>query len=113
MSVEIKMGQDIVWGTTAAGTVAAQGKILSATKKTGATKVIQEDEDGEPYSAIYHSQEAMVTLEVLADPDATIPESGDLITVVGVTDLFVDDAEEKWTAGQTKKISINAWKSLA
>lgn len=113
MAVEIKLGQDVVWGTTTAGTLANQGKILSISKKKGSKMTEQEDEDGETYSVIFFDQTTEGTIEVLAKPTATVPDPGDAISVLGVTDMLVLDAEEKWAAGQTKKISMTVKKWTA
>lgn len=113
MAVEIKLGQEVIWGASSAGTLTNQGKILSASKKKASKLVEQEDEDGETYSVIFYDQTEEATIEILSKTAATIPDPGDLLTVVGVTDMLVIDAEEKWTAGQTKKISLTVKKWVA
>jgi hypothetical protein len=113
MSVAIKLGQEVVWGTSSAGTLSGQGKILSISKKKSSKMTEQEDEDGETYSVIFFDQFSEVTVEVLAKSDSDVPDPGDALTVVGVTDMLVIDAEEKWTAGQTKKISMSLKKWTA
>ena len=112
MAVEIKLGQEVVWGTSAAGTL-SHGKILSADKKNGSKMAEQEDEDGETYSVIFYDQTTEATIEVLCNTSATLPEPGDALTVVGVTDMLVIDAAFKWAAGQTKKLSLTLKKWVA
>lgn len=112
MSVAIKFGQDVIWGTASAGTL-THGKILSATSKSTAKKFEQEDEDGELYSMVIHDQREEVTVEVLTKPAAVKPAIGTLLTIAGVTDMMVMDSEDKWTAGQTKKMSISLMKPTA
>ena len=113
MAVEIKLGQDVVWGTSSAGTLANQGKILNISKKKGAKMTEQEDEDGETYSVIFFDQTTEATIEILAKSASTVPDPGDAITVTGVTDMLVLESEEKWVAGQTKKISMTVKKWTA
>lgn len=113
MAVEIKLNQNVVWGTSTAGTLASQGKILNATKKKGSKLFEQTDENDETSTVIFHDQTVEATLEILAIPTATIPDPGDAITVVGVTDLLVLDAEEVWANNQTKKIRMNVKKWVA
>lgn len=112
MSVAIKFGQDVVWGTSEAGTL-THGKILSVTSKSTAKKFEQEDENGELYSMVIHDQREEVTVEVLAKPAAIKPAIGALLTVAGVTDMLVMDSEDKWSTGQTKKMSITLMKPTA
>ena len=112
MSVKIKLGTEVVWGTATAGTL-THGKILSASKKKTSKLFEQEDEDGETYSAIFYDQTLEGVVEILVKGAATIPDPGDVITVVGVTDMLVLDAEEKWAAGQTKKLALTVKKWVA
>jgi hypothetical protein len=115
MSVSIKLGTDVVWGITSAegGVLTAQGKLLSVTRKSTAKQFEQEGEQGEVYSVVFYDQREEVTVEVLCKTTAVIPAPGSTLTVAGVTDLLVSDAEVKWQAGGTKKLSISAWKSVA
>lgn len=112
MSVSIKLGQDVVWGTQNAGTL-THGKILSATSKSTAKSFEQEDENGELYSMIFHDQREEITVEVLCNPTAVKPAIGSTLTVCGVTAALVMDSEEKWATGQTKKFSITLMKPTA
>lgn len=112
MAASIKLGQDVVWGTSTAGTL-AQGKILSLSKKSGSKLFEQEDENGETYSVIYYDPTTEVQVEVLVKSAATIPAPGDVVTVAGVTDMLVLDSEQKWQAGQTKKLALNLKKWTA
>ena len=112
MSVAIKLGQEVVWGTSAAGTL-SHGKILSCSKKSSGKMFEQGDENDETYSVIFYDDTIEATVEVLANTTAVLPARGVLLTVAGVTDLLVIDSEEKWTSGQTKKFSINLKKWVA
>ncbi len=112
MAVDIKFGQEIVWGTSSAGTL-SHGKILSADSKSTAKKFEQEDEDGELYSMVIYDQREEVTVEVLANTTAVKPAIGDLLTIAGVTDMIVIDSSEKWATGQSKKFSISLMKPTA
>jgi hypothetical protein len=106
MSVAIKLGQDIVWGTETAGTL-SQGKILSCDSKSGGKMFEQEDENGETYSVVFYDDTEEITVEVLAGASATKPARGAELDIAGVTDALVIDSTEKWVAGQTKKFSIS------
>jgi len=115
MAASIKLGTDVVWGisSTEGGTLTTAGKLLSVDRKTTAKQFEQEGETGEVYSVIFYDQREEVTCEVLCKIAATIPAPGGTITVGGVTDLIVSDVTVKWKAGDTKKLSITAWKSIA
>lgn len=115
MAVSIKLGTDVVWGisSTEGGTLASAGKLLSVDLKKTSKQFEQEGENGEVYSVIFYDQREEVTCEVVCKTAATIPSPGSNITVGGVTDLIVSDATVKWKAGDTKKLSITAWKSIA
>lgn len=113
MAVEIKLGQDVVWGTGTGGTLADQGKILSVNKKKGSKLFEQTDENDETYSVIFHDQTIESSVEVLALPAATVPDPGDAVTVADVTDLLVIDAEEVWANNATKKIRMTLKKWVA
>jgi secreted protein with Ig-like and vWFA domain len=112
MAVEIKLGADVVWGSSTAGTL-SHGKILSADKKSGSKLFEQEDEDGETYAPIFYDQTTEISVEILANAAAALPDPGDALTVVGVTDALVIDATMKWASGQTKKIAMTLKKWTA
>lgn len=115
MAASIKLGTDVIWGisSTEGGTLTASGKLLSVDRKTTAKQFEQEGENGEVYSVIFYDQREEVTCEVLCKTAATIPQPGSTIDLAGVTGLFVSDATVKWKSGDTKKLSITAWKSIA
>ena len=54
-----------------------------------------------------------VRVEVLAGPGADAPEPGDVVTVVGVSDFLVIDADEIWANNATKKIRMTLKKWVA
>lgn len=112
MSASIKLSTAITWGSTSAGTLTA-GKILSCNKKSTVKQHEEADEDGEVHSLVLYDQREEVTLEVLATDTSTPPATGSVITVAGVTDLIVTEAEVVWQRGNTKKFNITAWKSVA
>jgi hypothetical protein len=112
MAADIKLSTAVTWGTVSAGTVSA-GKILSCNRKTTAKQFEQLDENNEVHSLVLHDQREEVTLEVLATSTSTPPAIGSTITVAGVTDLIVTEAETVWKQGDTKKFNITAWKSIA
>ena len=105
MAVAIKLGTDIVWGTSGAGTL-TQGKILSCDSKNGGKVFEQEDENGETYSVVFYDDTQEITVEVLAKTAGAAPARGSLVTIAGVTDAVVIDSSTKWSAGATKKFSI-------
>lgn len=109
MSVAIKLGTDLVWGTKGTGGAGTStlGKILSCSSKSGGKEFEQEDEDGQTYSLILYDDREEITLEVLAAAAAVKPARGSLATIAGVTDAIVIDSEVKWQAGQTKKIAVS------
>lgn len=112
MAVNIQLGTDIVWGTATAGTLVS-GKILSANAKSGGKEFEQEDENGETYAFIQFDDREDISVEVLAKTLGVKPARGDLLTVAGVTDAIVLDADEKWAAGQTKKFAVTLRKYTA
>lgn len=112
MAAEIKLGQDVTWGTSAAGTLTC-GKIISCDVKNTAKAFEQTDEDDELYSLILHDQRKQINVEVLAKNAQSVPEPGDLVTVGGVTDAIVLESSEKWAVGTTKKFAMTLVKSTA
>lgn len=112
MSVAIKLTDEVVWGSSGAGTVSA-GKIISCNKKSTVKQHEEPDEDGEPYSLVLYDQREEVTIEILAGKTATQPATGSTITVAGVTDIIVTEAETVWKRGDTKKFQVSGWKSVA
>lgn len=112
MAVEIKLGTDIIWGSSTAGSLAC-GKILSCSSKSTAKKYEQMDEDDELYSLIFHDQREEITVEVLAKTAQAKPAPGSTLNIAGVTAAIVTESEEKWSAGDTKKFSISFLKSTA
>jgi hypothetical protein len=110
--VDIKFGQEVVWGTSEAGTL-SYGKILSADSKSTAKKFEQEDENGELYSMVIYDQREEATVEVLANTTAVKPAIGAELTIAGVTDMIVMDSSVKWATAQTKKFSITLMKPTA
>ena len=115
MAASIKLGQDIVWGTTsAAGTgSAALGKIISIESKSTSKVHEQPDEDGELYSMVMFDQKEEITVEILAKPSVTKPAVGSTLTIAGVTDAIVMDSTEKWANQEGKKFSLTLMKSTA
>lgn len=115
MSVAIKLGTDVVWGTAGLApgtTISTIGKILSCTSKSTAKVTEQEDENGELYAAIFSDQREEVTLEILAKPSAAKPVPGSLITVAGVTDFIVKESDSKWSSAASQKFTVTGFKSL-
>lgn len=107
MAVSHKIATTVIWGTGTAGTL-AEGKLLSVEKKNVSKTVEQLDENGELYSFIFHDPRTEVTVEVLATATSVRPAVNSTITVAGGT-FFVSESADKWTAGDTKKISISGW----
>jgi hypothetical protein len=107
MAVQIKLGTDIIWGTSSAGSgLSAYGKVLSATSKSGGEVFEQKDENGETYSVVFFDDTEEITVEVLSKTAATKPARGTSLSIAGVTGALVIDSEDKWSAGATKKIGI-------
>ena len=107
MAVSHKIATTVVWGSSTAGTL-SEGKILSCEKKNVSKSVEQLDENGELYSFIFHDPRTEVSLEVLATASSVRPAVNSTITVAG-GNFFVSESADKWTAGDTKKISISGW----
>ena len=115
MSVAIKLGNDVVWGTSSLApgtTISTIGKVLSCTSKSTAKVTEQEDENGELYAAIFSDQREEITLEILVKPSAVKPAPGTLITVAGVTDFIVKESDSKWASAASQKFTITGFKSL-
>lgn len=109
MSVQIKLGTDVVWSCAGAGGAGTStlGKILSATSKGGGKELEQEGDDGQTYSLILFDDTEEIDIEVLATAAAVKPARGTLLAIAGVTDAIVMSSEYKWAAGQTKKIGVS------
>jgi hypothetical protein len=112
MAVSIKLGSDVIWGTSSAGTLTV-GKILSCKSKSTAKIFEQNDEDDELYSLVIHDQREEIEVEVLAKTSQTKPAIGTALTIAGITDAIVISSEENWQAGATKKFTISFLKSTA
>jgi hypothetical protein len=106
MAVNIKLGSDIVWGSSTAGTLVC-GKILSCNSESGGKEFEQEDEDGETYSFILFDDREEIDVEVLAKTAQAKPARGVELAIAGVTAAIVTKSAEKWQAGQTKKFAIS------
>jgi hypothetical protein len=113
MAVSIKLGTDVIWGSSTAGT-STLGKVVSCSSKSTAKKFEQMDENDELDSIIFHDQREEITFEVVSKSSgAEKPAPGSLVSIAGVTDALVMESEEKWASGDTKKFSITAMKSTA
>lgn len=112
MAATIKYSQEIIWGTTGAGT-STMGVILSASRKKTSEVFEQKNAIGENHSVIFYDPKDEISVEVLAKPEATVPEPGAEVTIVGVTAALVLDAEEVWSNSDAKKIRMTLKKWLA
>ena len=112
MAVSIKLGSDVIWGTSSAGTLVC-GKILSCKSTSTAKLFEQNDEDDELYSLVIHDQREEVEVEVLAKTAQTKPAIGTELAIAGLTAAIVTKSEENWSAGGTKKFTISFLKSTA
>ena len=112
MAVQKKLSNDIQWGATGAGTLSF-GRVISCRKKKTVKQHEEPDEDGEVHSLVLYDQRQEVTLEVLAKLESSEPDVGTTLTVGGVVDLIVTEAETVWTRGDTVKYNVSAWKTVA
>lgn len=112
MAVDKKYSTDVTWGAAGAGTV-SYGKILSCTRKLTTKQFEQADENGEIHSLVLYDQREEFSLEVLAKETQVKPALGDVVTLDGVADVIVTEAEIAWKQGDTVKYNITAWKSVA
>lgn len=112
MSAAIKYSAEVVWGSSSAGTTEI-GQIISCNRKSTAKQHEEPDESGELHSLVIYDQREEVTVEILAGATAAPPAIGDTFNMGGVTALIVTEAEVVWKRGDTKKINITAWKSVA
>ena len=115
MAVSIKLGADIQWGTSGAGTTATLGKILSCDSEDSSQIFVQPDENGETYSLVFYDETAEVTLDILAKPAASKPAIASEITAVGgvATGLLVTKSRESWRTNDSVKFSVTARKHKA
>lgn len=112
MAVAIKLGSDIVWGSSTAGTLTI-GKIVSCTSESGGKEFEQEDENGETYSLILFDDREEIDTEILVKNGQVKPARGTLLNIAGVTGAIVLKSADKWQAGQTKKFSVTLRKYTA
>ncbi len=112
MSVDIKLNDDVVWGTSEVGTLQNVGKILSCTQKNTVKQYEEGDENDEVDTLILYDKRKEFALEVLAAGTATLPEPGDEMDVNGVTAIIVTESEIAWKRGATKKFNITGWKKV-
>lgn len=114
MSVSIKLSDEVVWGASGAGSGASSyGKVITCNKKSTVKQHEEQDEDGEPFSLVLYDQREELTLEILAGKTAVQPALGATITIGGVTDVIITEAETIWKRGDTKKFQVSGWKSVA
>lgn len=120
MSVEIKLGTDIRWGTSSAGSVPL-GKVIACSNTETPKEVEIPDENAETYSVVFADEQHSVTLEVICIDtwqagefvSATeCPESGVVLTgdsetgIVGAYGILVSSATELWRNNDVCKFSI-------
>jgi len=120
MSVEIKLGADIRWGTTSAGSVPL-GTVVSVGRAVGPKETEILDENAETYAVVFEDIQHRVTLEVICKDtwqdgefvSATeCPESGVVLTgdaetgIVGAYGILVSSATEMWRNNDVCKFAI-------
>lgn len=120
MSASIK-GRFVVWGITAGvislvNSVTASGIIQSASISGGGGTDTITDEDGDHVTRIDHGGENKINVEVICEPNTTVPVKGSELTGLGNIDginfnagrVFVDDPKVDYTNAQGKKLSFTA-----
>jgi hypothetical protein len=113
MAAAIKLSDVVVWGSSGAGALVTLGTVISCNKKSTVKQHEETDDNGEVHVLVLYDQREEVTLEILAGKEAVQPATGSTITIGGVTDLIVTEAETVWKRGDTKKFNVSAWKSVA
>lgn len=114
-------GREVVWGvpsTVIAGiqTVTGSGIIQSFSIQPGGSTDIVNDEDGDAVTRIDHGAINKINFEVMCEPDTTLPEKGDEVTLLGTLEgidfstgrVFVDDPQVTFGNAAVKKISVAA-----
>lgn len=102
---KMKTGVTAVWGTPTTPT-AVSGTLTDLSVKRTAEKEPLPDNNGETIGKAYYDARHDVSLDVIMDDSAGVPEPGDDLEVEGIT-IDVDEAEEKWSYKGWKKISVN------
>ena len=105
MAVKFLFGQKVVWGTKLLGKILL-GKILSWSPKKSHDITEFKDEDDETFEVLFRDPKWEGALEVLADPDAECPESGEKFTI-GARDFYVIDATPTYKSNDALKFIVN------
>jgi hypothetical protein len=120
MAASIK-GRTVVWGVPAGAITGAQSVTTSGIVQSfgfthgGETAEIG-DEENDIVTRIDHGAKSTVNVEVMCEPDTTVPEKGDELTGLGTIDsfdfsagrVFVDSAQVQYQNAQVKKITVAA-----
>lgn len=109
MAEIIKGNITITWGTGDAG---GEGKVQSASKKTGSEKIELKDENGETFSVIYFDEKKQCEFTAIV-LTGTLPAIGDTITIGGTTNCLVDEVDENWANNNAKMMTVRATKYAA
>lgn len=84
----------------------AAGEVQSASTKNTGQKLELKNKHGNTFCVVYFDENNQGQIEVIWDQTYTIPERGDTIDAMGITDFLVDEVEKKWEQGKEAKLVI-------
>lgn len=120
MAASIK-GRTVVWGVpagviTGAHSVTTSGIIQSYTLGGGGETTEIGDEENDIVTRVDHGAKNSISLEIMCEPDSTLPEKGDELTGLGTIDginfatgrVFVDAPQVQYQNAAVKKFTVTA-----
>jgi hypothetical protein len=96
----------IEWGTGDAG---GSGKVQSASRRIGGEKVELKDENGETFCVVYFDDKDQCEFTAIV-LSGNPPARGDAISIGGVSNCLVDEAELNWQNNNAKMMTVRATK---
>lgn len=100
---------DITFSTDDVGYTAV-GTILSGSQKRTGDLVELKDRQGNVFATIYFNDKDECEIEALWISTYTPPARGDLISIMGLTNVEVQDWEKKWENERETKFSLRCTK---
>ncbi|MCW1921324.1 hypothetical protein OKA05_02095 [Luteolibacter arcticus] len=112
-------GREVVWGVpagviTGVQSVTTSGIVQNFTVNRGGEVAEIGDEENDIVTRIDHAKKNTGSIEIMCEPDSTLPEKGDELTGLGEHDgidfaegrTFVEDASVTYQNAQVKKITV-------
>ena len=98
-------GEQVVWGTNSDTTY---GMIQNMTKGKGGSQKEYKDFRGDTKTLVTYDKHDTVQISTLVVGSApTLPEKGDVVSIGGVSNVYVTDASENWSNEDASSVTIS------